>query len=303
MFLLWLPLARFFASWDSSNRQSPSLFFVAAPCASTVMAAVINRRCPWRSVSCERSGAPRRLCHVQSLERSLSACWGSVKSRARLVTVVFWWAGMPKPSRLYVPMTLRRTLTNLWSPWTNSSPPLKPGQLRLFHGTDRRSASAILNRGVNPERLSPCCDFGRAFYLTPSHTTALNHATARAYLARAPYRNHAALICIDFDPGELPLDWCLHLEESGGNHRRWVDIVMYCRRGLAIADELRMAFLVAPLVVGPISSNGTAIDGGREPRPGPDMQYSFRPEVQSAAKFINTKLLDASTTYLRFMAP
>ena len=55
-------------------------------------------------------------------------------------------------------------------------PPLKPGNLRLYHGTSREAASGLLQSGVDNSKLAHSHDFGRGMYFTPCHRTALDFA-------------------------------------------------------------------------------------------------------------------------------
>lgn len=57
-------------------------------------------------------------------------------------------------------------------PWTN-------GTITVYHGTDKLSANAIRQRGLDPSRFNPQTDFGMGFYVTTSQHQAQQWANQR----------------------------------------------------------------------------------------------------------------------------
>lgn len=177
-------------------------------------------------------------------------------------------------------------------------PPPAAGTVRLYHGTSRTAATNILSSGVDESLFSDHCDFGRAFYMTPSFQTALSHA------ARVSYESgdQSVVIMMDITVEELaslqPLD--LQPDARAGE---WIQIVTFCRRQTSsFRGPLRQQLGLAKCIIGPMTSNAPAVNLNRAAAPSGVTQYAFRAALDdtSALDLCNRKLLQEAAHYVRF---
>ncbi|EGD72893.1 hypothetical protein PTSG_04622 [Salpingoeca rosetta] len=182
--------------------------------------------------------------------------------------------------------TLLEQLPSATLPRLKLPPPKGETTVRLFHGTTRAAATAILQDGIEAARLGDACDFGKAFCTTTSFPYAVQYAYDRA-VASSRADDDMAILVFDLRTDKLPRgSKLLTLRDSTD----WKLLLEHCRRCKLRQLKkgypgLHTRYSNAELVIGNICGNATQIEtrGANGARPlmyhgEPVTQHAFRPQ-------------------------
>lgn len=145
-------------------------------------------------------------------------------------------------------------------------PPCSPECTRLYHGSKESSCQAILEHGIDDAFFSAKTDFGPAFYTSSDP----QYSIGFAFQNRGSER--IGLLVADVKSTLLKqARMCAPVET-------WSSVVKLFRRGrgaTSMSPEEEKAWK-APLLVGPITKNATAIECRAPPQPTDFTQYAFK---------------------------
>jgi len=138
--------------------------------------------------------------------------------------------------------------------------------LRLFHGTTISAATSILTNGVDVNELNQYCDFGKAFYTTPSLQYALY------YPIKNGCKEAPALMVFEIPRKDLEQWDICHLQDDD-----WRTYVKCCRKQSMESLPRELHERVSTRVLrGPITQNAEKIEAGFPPIASDFEQYAFK---------------------------